>query len=85
MLDPEPLPAVHRAELMLGAVIFLMSAYPRANCPRVALAITRHLESLAAHPSLAPTVRDVCRRLAGEWSLRVHPVSMPSAESVAVH
>jgi hypothetical protein len=60
-------PAVSRVETITGALLYLMTAYQRTHCPRIATVIVRHLESLAFHPSADPVVRDVCEALRAEW------------------
>jgi hypothetical protein len=60
-------PAVTRVETITGALLYLMTAYQRTHCPRIATVIVRHLECLAFHPSADPVVREVCEGLHAEW------------------
>jgi hypothetical protein len=60
-------PATSRVETITGALLYLMTAYQRNQCPRIAVVIARHLECLARHPNADPVVREVCECLGSEW------------------
>lgn len=62
-----PDPRLSRLETVLGAVLFLMTAYQRTRCPRIAACVAAHLECLAAHPDADATIREVCAGMCGEW------------------
>jgi len=62
-----PHPDISRAETILSAVLYLMTAYHRAPCPRIAACIAAHLDCLAAHPHVDPTIREVCAGMREEW------------------
>lgn len=65
MNDPEL--DASRAETMMAALLYLMTHYARAGCPRLALCVSRHMQCLAAHPDAPSVVRDVCASLHGAW------------------
>ena len=62
-----PDPGLSRLETVLGAVLYLMTAYHRTRCPRIAACVAAHLDCLAAHPQADPTIREVCAGMRDEW------------------
>lgn len=66
--------AAQRPELMLSAVLHLMSHYTAANsngeggCIKLASVIERHLKALSALPELAPVLRATCQHLCEQWA-----------------
>jgi hypothetical protein len=71
---PIPEPRLSRAETVLGAVLYLMTAYHRTQCPRIAACVAAHLECLAGHPHVDATIRDVCAGMCEEWRSAAGPV-----------
>lgn len=73
-----------RPELMLSAVLHLMSHYT-ANagesgaCLKLASVIERHLKALASLPELAPVLSATCQQLSEQWAGVVER-SMPAQE-----
>ncbi len=82
MSAPALRPDAPRSEVILGAVLFLMSAYPLTQCPRIAAAIERHLECLAGRAELDAVLRDLCTAMRAEWFRRANG-SPPRAPSQA--
>jgi hypothetical protein len=64
---PTPDPDQGRPETVLGAVLYLMTAYHRSRCPRIAACIAAHLDCLAAHPHADRIIREVCAGMRDEW------------------
>lgn len=73
----EPHDAAARPELLVAAVLHLMSHYTtnytanlqeRHSCVKLASVIERHLKALADLPSLAPVLRTTCRQLSAQWA-----------------
>jgi hypothetical protein len=64
---PIPEAQLGRAETVLGAVLYLMTAYRRTQCPRIAACVAAHLECLAGHPQVDATIRDLCAGMCDEW------------------
>ena len=54
-------------EMASNALLYLMTAYQRTQCPCVAVAIVRHLEYLASSPSTSESLRMLCTRLQFDW------------------
>lgn len=73
-----------RPELMLSAVLHLMSHYT-ANagesgaCLKLASVIERHLKALASLPELAPVLSATCQQLSEQWAVVVER-AMPQQE-----
>ena len=63
--DVEP-----RADILVAALLFLMTQYARTGCPRLAVCVSRHLQCLALHPSASSVVRDTCASVHGAWATR---------------
>jgi len=59
--------APSRVETIIAATFFLMNAYQRTRCPRLARCIAAHLECLTRHPDADPTIRAVCDGMSEEW------------------
>jgi hypothetical protein len=63
----------HNPELMLSAVLHLMSHYmaggdSAGGCVKLASVIERHLKALAGLPDLAPVLSATCRQLSEQWA-----------------
>ena len=63
----------HNPELMLSAVLHLMSHYmaggeAAGGCVKLASVIERHLKALASLPDLAPVLRATCKQLHYQWA-----------------
>ncbi|KQQ33311.1 hypothetical protein ASF61_09455 [Duganella sp. Leaf126] len=63
----------HQPELMLSAVLHLMSHYTASNdadggCIKLAAVIERHLKALASLPDLAPVLSATCQQLHEQWA-----------------
>lgn len=84
LLEPNSAPA--QPELLISAVLHLMSHYTAnlhetRECTRLAAVIERHLKALAELPELAPVLRATCRQLAEQWAAIVDR-SMPRPQSL---
>ncbi|MES2538915.1 MAG: hypothetical protein V4632_23915 [Pseudomonadota bacterium] len=81
-LEPNSTPP--RPELLVSAVLHLMSQYT-ANvnetgaCIKLASVIERHLKALAELPELAPVLRATCQQLSEQWATVVER-TMPRPE-----
>lgn len=80
----EPHDAAARPELLVSAVLHLMSHYTanlqeRNGCVKLASVIERHLKALAELPGLAPVLRTTCRQLSEQWAAVVER-TMPQPE-----
>ena len=74
----------HQPELMLSAVLHLMSHYTARSaesgaCIKLASVIERHLKALASLPELAPVLRATCQQLSEQWAGVVER-AMPRSE-----
>ena len=56
-----------RPEIVLAALLHLLTAYPRGCCPSVASCIARHFAYLARHPSAHRLIREVSAAAVVEW------------------
>ncbi|HEV7856599.1 MAG TPA: hypothetical protein VGO72_06525 [Herminiimonas sp.] len=68
----EPNAAPAQPELLVSAVLHLMSHYTARNqesgsCIKLASVIERHLKALADLPELAPVLRATCQQLSEQW------------------
>nr|WP_315256359.1 hypothetical protein [uncultured Duganella sp.] len=66
----------HNPELMLSAVLHLMSHYTAGSddaggCVKLASVIERHLKALASLPDLAPVLSATCAQLSEQWASEV--------------
>jgi hypothetical protein len=74
----------HNPELMLSAVLHLMSHYTAGSddaggCVKLASVIERHLKALAGLPDLAPVLTATCQQLSEQWA-QVVERNMPLQE-----
>jgi len=65
--------AARQPELMLSAVLHLMSHYTanaadNGGCVKLASVIERHLKALSDLPGLAPVLRATCQQLCEQWA-----------------
>lgn len=65
--------AGNRPELMLSAVLHLMSHYTASAadsgaCLKLASVIERHLKALASLPDLGPVLQATCQQLSEQWA-----------------
>lgn len=80
----EPNSAPAQPELLVSAVLHLMSHYTASNqetksCVKLASVIERHLKALADLPNLAPVLRATCQQLSEQWATVVER-TMPQPE-----
>jgi hypothetical protein len=79
----EPHDAAARPELLVSAVLHLMSHYTahrqerHHSCVKLASVIERHLKALAELPGLAPVLRATCRQLSEQWASVVERTMPP--------
>ena len=76
---PELDPELSRAEIVLGAALYLMTAYHPTPCPRLAACVAPHLECLARHPNVDSMIRDVCAGMCDAWREAARPAARPHA------
>ncbi|WP_426336235.1 hypothetical protein ACN9MY_24050 [Pseudoduganella sp. R-31] len=74
--------AARQPELMLSAVLHLMSHYTanaadNGGCVKLASVIERHLKALAALPDLSPVLRATCQQLCEQWGAVVEHARPP--------
>ncbi len=75
-IDPvflEPNAAPLQSELLVSAVLHLMSHYTASTgeagaCIKLASVIERHLKALAERNELAPVLRATCQQLSEQWA-----------------
>lgn len=65
-----PADSTQQPELMLSAVLHLMSHYTAdgKGCVKLASVIERHLKALAALPGLSPVLGATCAQLSEQWA-----------------
>ncbi len=68
-----------RAEIVIGALIYLMSSYRRTPCPRLAQCVACHLECLSRHPEADPVIREFCAGMVDEWRNAARDMAAPAA------
>ncbi|MTW11467.1 hypothetical protein GM658_12750 [Pseudoduganella eburnea] len=74
--------ATQHPELMLSAVLHLMSHYTASaagdgGCVKLASVIERHLKALSGLPGLAPVLRATCQQLSEQWAAVVEQARPP--------
>ena len=77
-------PGLHRPEVMIAAVLFLMTRYQRSPCPAVARAIADHFSRLARHGEVDESIRSLCAGLRDEWE-RAAIKALLDRERVLIH
>ncbi len=85
----EPTNASAQPELLVSAVLHLMSQYTANkhetdSCTKLASVIERHLKALAELPDLAPVLRATCRQLSEQWGNVVERTMQPQKRSLIV-
>jgi hypothetical protein len=56
-----------RPEIILAALLYLVTAYQRRPCPGLAACIARHFQCLARHPRVDRVVCEVAAASMAEW------------------
>ena len=84
----EPRGATVQPELLVSAVLHLMSQYTTHHqessaCVKLASVIERHLKALADLPDLAPVLRATCLQLSEQWAMVVER-PMPPPEGTGL-
>lgn len=69
-----------RPEILLAAVIYLMTHYARTGCPGLAMCVSRHLQCLCAHPEVDPVIRDICASVHGAWTRAAEYPNAPTVQ-----
>ena len=78
-MDPRDTPpADGRPETLLAATLLLMSAHARDGGPRLADAVLRHLELLAAREDLPGVLTATCDQAADLWVPLARPACPPA-------
>ena len=70
-----------RVETIIAATLYLMNAYRRTGCSRLAACVAAHLVYLTRHQDADPLIRAVCREMSDEW----RTVAETSQPCQAVH
>ena len=64
-----PSPQGQQPELLLSAVLHLMSHYHAGSpCEKLAGVIERHLQVLSSSPGLGPVLQATCQQLSQQWA-----------------
>jgi hypothetical protein len=66
-----------RPEVILAALLYLVTAYRRNRCPGLAACIARHFQCLATHPRAGRVICEVASASIAEWdgaSRESHPL-----------
>jgi|SRR5450830_202065 len=66
-----PAAGTAQPELMLSAVLHLMSHYTASEghaCVKLAAVIERHLKALSTLPGMAPVLAATCQQLSEQWA-----------------
>jgi hypothetical protein len=74
-------PQGQQPELMLSAVLHLMSHYHAGSpCAKLAGVIERHLQALSSSPDLGPVLQATCQQLSQQWAslVALHRPTPPS-------
>ncbi|KAB8066627.1 MULTISPECIES: hypothetical protein [Janthinobacterium] len=67
-----PPPQGQQPELLLSAVLHLMSHYHAGSpCEKLAGVIERHLQALSGSPDLGPVLQATCQQLSQQWAALV--------------
>lgn len=77
-----PSPQGQQPELLLSAVLHLMSHYHAGSpCEKLAGVIERHLHVLSNSPGLGPVLQATCQQLSQQWAALValHRPAPPKA------
>lgn len=68
-----------RVETLLAALLYLMTAYQRTGCRRIAACVAAHLDCVAGHPAADATIREVCAGMRSQWWSTAHaPAQAPA-------
>jgi hypothetical protein len=84
-----PRDALHstHTEVVVAALLYLVTAYRRCCCPGLAACIARHFQYLAQHPDAHHVIREVAGAATAEWEAAacMQPAKQPTARPDRVH
>ncbi len=69
-----------RPEIVVAALLHLLTAYRTRRTPVLAACIARHFDCLAAHPATQRAIRDIAARSAREWDVAARIAAVASLE-----
>lgn len=67
-------PVQTRPEVIVAALLHLITAYHRRSCPGLAACIARHFRCLALHPKAHRAICDVAEASIAEWEAAARTV-----------
>ena len=72
-------PSETRPELIVAALLYLITAYRRTRCPGLAACIARHFQHLAVHPRADRVICEIAASSKLEWEIaaREFPPAAP--------
>ncbi len=62
---------------MVAALLYMINAYRRSQCPSLAWCIARHLECLARHEKADPVIRQIAASMKAEWETTALTLRQP--------
>jgi hypothetical protein len=77
-----------RPDVVVGALLHMVTAYRSNRCPGLAACIARHFQFLAEHPLAHTIVRQVAAASAAEWAeaaLENHALPEPRRSGFRFH
>lgn len=69
-----------RPEVILAALLYLMTAYRRTRCPCLASCIAQHFEYLARHEKTDRVIRQIAAATKDEWEAVALATAQPPAQ-----
>jgi hypothetical protein len=69
-----------RPEVIVAALLYLMTAYRRTRCPCLASCIARHFEHLAQHEKTDRVIRQIAAATKDEWEAAALSTVQPPAQ-----
>lgn len=69
-----------RPEVIVAALLYLITAYRRTRCPGLAACIARHFQHLAAHPRADRVICEIAAASKLEWEIASRELPPPAAK-----
>jgi hypothetical protein len=78
-------PTQTRPDVLIAALLYLVTAYHRSPCPGLAACIARHFDCLAQHPKVGRLLSDVALASSSAWDTSARGGVMPRLEGAGLH
>jgi hypothetical protein len=78
-------PTQTRPDVLIAALLYLVTAYHRSPCPGLAACIARHFDCLAQHPKAGRLLSDVALASSSAWDTSARDAFPTKSQGAGLH